>query len=235
MDDLENIFAKLKLNADNSSDGDVEKYLTKIDVALKENETTLKWIDELGEEYPVTNEELNKLLDTTSKNDDDFTDSSKDDACALRYSVVEIIAKRCLQVEIKIQRNEFEEASKDALDIVKFINAHKAYYEQTEYMVGFRYVANCLAIRAQRNEIRKKNESKQVNVSRLEELLQSLNEYQHFGIHQQVGVLAIKQYFAGNLRKGSCHGFQLRIVREASVCEKLLQGQQMHSTDFIFS
>lgn len=161
----------------------------------------------------MTIEELNKLIDTSNYDDD----SLKGDACSLRYSVVEIIAKRCLQVEIKIRRNEFDEASTDAMAIVKFINKHKAYYTEKEYMVGFRYVANCLAIQAHLKEIQKKNESKQVNVSRLKELLQTLNKYQHFGMHHQVGVLAIKQYFAGNLRKGSSHDFQLRIIRNVSV------------------
>lgn len=131
--------------------------------------------------------------------------------------MIEIIAKRCLQVEIKIQRNEFQEAVTDAMAIVNFINRHKAYYAEKEYMVGFRYVANCLAIKGRVKEIRTKNECKKVNVSRLKGILDSLNEYQHFGVQQQVGVLAIKQYFGGNLRKGTNHDFQLRVIRDVSV------------------
>lgn len=217
MDDLDSIFANLKLSSDDSSDGeDADKYFIDIDAALKKNETTSKWIDEQAKEYgPLTDEELQKLLDKL-KNDDA---TLKEDACALRYSIVEIIAKRCLQVAIKIRLNELEEASKDAVAVVKFINEHKAYYAEKEYMVGFRYVANCLAIQGHVKDIQKKNDSKEVDVSRLKQLLQKVNEFEDFGKHQQVGVLAIKQYFAGNLRKGSCHDFQIRILRDVSVKE----------------
>lgn len=214
MDDLQNIFSNLKLNSDNSSGNeDADKYFEEIDIALKKNETTSKWMDELEKENgPVTAEELNRMLDISKKNQD-FANSQE--SGALIYSVVETIAIRCLLAEIKIQRNEFQEASTDAIAIVKFINKHKAYYAKKEYMVGFRYVANCLAIKARIHEIRNKNQVKEVRVSRLKLLLKSLNEYQNFGIPHRVGVLTIKHYFAGNLRKCS-HNFQLRIIRDVS-------------------
>lgn len=220
MEDLENIFANLKLNSDNSSAGDAEKYFEQIDIALKKNETTTKWIDELGKENgSVTDEEFNKLFNKSKNAADDFTNTLEGDgeSGAIRYSVVELIAKKCLQVEIKIQLNEFQEASTDAMAIIKFINKYRAYYAEKEYMVGFRYVAHCLAIKAYFKAIRKNDESGKVNVSRLKELLEVLNEYHNFGIQPQVGVLAIKQYFAGYLRKGSCHDFQLRIIRNVSI------------------
>lgn len=107
--------------------------------------------------------------------------------------------------------------------IIEFINKHKAYYAEQEYMVGFRYVVNCLAIKGQLQEIRNKSDSKRVNVSRFNELLETLNEYEHFGTRQQVGVLAIKQYFGGNLRKGTCHDFQLNIVRNVGVKQIIMR------------
>lgn len=218
MDDLENIFANLKLNTDHSSDSeDIDKYFQQIDIALKKYETTTKWIDEIEKECgPITDEEFDKVLYISEK-EDEFSSTLEADAGALRYSIVEIIAKLCLQAEIRYQRNECQSAYTDAMAIFKFIKKHKAYYAQKEYMVGFRYVANCLAIKGHLQEIRNNNESKQVNVSRLKELLETISGYQHFGVQHQVG--AIKQYFGGNLLKGSCHDIQLRIIRDVSVKE----------------
>ncbi|XP_037049248.1 uncharacterized protein LOC119083616 [Bradysia coprophila] len=81
-------------------------------------------------------------------------------------------------------------------------------------MVGFRYVANCLAIKGKIQEIKKKmvKDATQVSASALKGLLNTLNECST-SIPHQVGVFAIKQYFAGNLLKGVCHDFQLRIIR----------------------
>ncbi len=217
MDDLESIFSNLKLNFDNPSDTeDVVKYLKEIDHALKTNETISKWIDELHKEHgSVVDDGLDKLIEM-SHNDGDFFNPPEHDAGALRYSVVEIIAKRCLRIEIKIRRDGFQ--AEDAISLVKFINQHKVYYADKENMVGFRYVANCLAIKGQLQEIQKKmaKESKQVSASGLKELLKTINEYQQFGIPHQVGVLAIKQYFAGNLLN-VCYDYQLKTIRNVSV------------------
>lgn len=210
MDDLEDIFSNLKLNSDNRSDTeDAAKYFKEIDIAFNTNETTSKWINELQKEFGnVVDGELNKLLQTAiSKN------SFEEDAGALKYSVVEIIAKRCIRIEMKIRRDEFQPS--DVVELVKFINQHKAYYAEKENMVGFRYVADCLAIKGQLKEIQK--ESTKVSASGLKDLLKKLNEYQHFGIPNQVGVLAIKQYYAGNLLKDLSHCFQLRIIRDVSI------------------
>lgn len=140
----------------------------------------------------------------------------EENAGDIRYSIIEIITKRCLQTEIKIQRKEFDAATKDAKDIFTFIKNHEAYFENKEYTGGFQYVAKCLAIRSHMKLMQKECESKRVNMSELKKLLKNVNEYQHFGAKQQVGVLAIKQYFAGNLRK-SDYDFQLKIIRDVSV------------------
>lgn len=65
MDDFENIFANLKLNSENASDSEeCEKYFEQIDIALKKNETTSKWIDDIEEECgPISIDEYNKLFD----------------------------------------------------------------------------------------------------------------------------------------------------------------------------
>lgn len=213
MDDLDDIFSNLKIDSNDPSDcEDAGKYFEELDIALQKNETTSKWMKEVGEENgPVSFDEICKLRKNAERENDE-----EGDANALIYSVVEIIAKRCLQVEIKIQQSDFQAASKDIEDILNFVNKHKAYYANKEYVIGFRYVAKCLAIKGRLKEIKEKGEPKQINVSRLKELLESLNEYQDFGIQHQVAVLAIKQYFVGNLRKGKAHEYQLGILRDVS-------------------
>lgn len=212
MDDIEDLLSNLNLNADNSANDEVrDKYFKEIYDALSKNETTTKWINELG---PNSEEELNVVFNATKTSTDDFFRRVLENtAVNIRYSIVEIIAKRCLQAEIKIQLKEYEKASSDALDIVKLINNHEAYFGDKEYMTGFRYVAKCLAIHGQLQQIQKK--TVKVNLSKLKELLEQLNEYQQFGTKQKVGVLAIKQYFAGSLRVGD-HDFQIKIIRNVS-------------------
>lgn len=222
MDDLESILSNLKLNSDNLSDSedDIEKYLEDIEIAFKENETTTKWIDELQKQYGMGFDlELNKMLGSLEQEE-----SSEDDTSAIRYKIIKKIAKRCIRLEIKIRQDDFR--AEDAIDLMKFIDEHRAYYAQKDYMIGFRYVVNCLAIKGQLKEISNKNGTEQISACGLRDLLKTVNEYQCFGIQPQVGVLALKQYFAGNILKGVCHDFQLKISRSVSVLKSVFTKEQ---------
>lgn len=211
MDDIDNLLSNLNLNSDNSLNNEVrDKYFKEIDDAMSINETTSKWMNELG---PVSQEELNAAFNASKNSTDDFLlKVSKNTAVNISYSIVKIIAQRCLQAEIKIQRKDYEDASTDASDIIRFIDNHQAYFMDKEYIIGFRYVANCVAIHGKIKQIQLKDNSVNVNLNILKELLDKLNEYQRFGSQQTVGVLAIKHYFAGNLRVKD-HDFQIKIIR----------------------
>lgn len=60
MDGIDSLFSNLKLNSDNSSNDDERDTCFKeIDDALNTNETTLKWISELG---PISIADLDVVL-----------------------------------------------------------------------------------------------------------------------------------------------------------------------------
>lgn len=222
MDNLEDVLKNLNINSGGRSTADDsaarDQVFRSIDAALQANETSSKWIREMGN---VSQEELNVAM-TVCKNevDDYMKRTAEEDAGDMRYSAIETVAKRCIQAEIYVQQKDYDSGSniaKDALGLIK--DFHDKGYFNKEHMIGFRYVADCLTINAKVKNILKKGESRQVDMGRLRQLLEQVEQFKKFGKMQEVGVLAIKQYFVGNLRK-SDYDMQTKIISKVSVENK---------------
>lgn len=219
MDNLEDILKNLNINSGGRSTADDsaarDQIFRSIDSALQTNETTSKWIREMEN---VSQEELNVAMTVCKNEVDDFIKrTAGEDAEDMRYSAIETVAKRLIQAEIYVQQKDYESGLNNAKDVLRLIKDFydKGYFNK-EYMAGFRYVADCLTINAKVKNILKKGESKQVDMGRLRQLLEQVEQFKKLGRMQEVGVLAIKQYFIGNLRK-SDYDLQTKIISKVSV------------------
>lgn len=208
MDLVNEILSNLRLTTENLTETNVKakQLIQDIASALEQNETSTKWFKEMDVVSPITTEDMVLALDICNSEFNESTQGSPDVS-------IETIAKRCLQAEVYIHRQDFNCALEIAEETVKLIRMYHG-YDAEEYRIGFHYVVDCLIIDA-KIKIMMTKMAEQIDVSQLEGYLKDVKQSETFGTKEHVAVLAIKQYFCGNLRKSD---YNLQIETIEKVC-----------------
>lgn len=196
---VDELFKSLSLKTYNSSENIViaTQLIQDIESALEQNETSTKWFKEMDIVTRITTEDMVLALDICNS---EFRSQEAADAENDRFRTIEAIAKRCLQAEINIRHClDSMRALNIAEETMKLIQRYHGSNAE-EYKAGFRYVVDCLMINA-RIKMMMPELGEQCDVTQLKGYLKDVNKFEAFGTKDHVAVLAIKQYFCGNLRK----------------------------------
>lgn len=213
MNNVVEILKNISLKTDNPSGNIViwTQLIQDIESAQEQNETTTKWFSEMDIVSRITTEDMVLALDICNS---EFNESAHgaSDAETDRFSGIEAIAKRCLQAEINIRHcRDFSRALEIAAETLKVIQRYHGSNAE-DYKIGFRYVVDCLMIKA-RIKMMMTEMDEQFDVTQLEGYLKDVEKFEAFGTKDYVAVLAIKQYFCGNLRK-SDYDLQIQTIKE---------------------
>lgn len=173
---------------------------------LLQHETCESWANLL----PVSENELEIVLQTVNSEFEDFAHRTDENETDLRYSAVEMVTRRCIQAYIYLRKkllDEVESILAEAYQLIQY--CLKAKYFSFEYEEGFRYVVRTLEL-SLATEMEANKDRKQEFFS---ELKMHLESYEQLSVQSQVGVLAMKQYFLGNLYHGA-YNEQIEVARK---------------------
>ena len=200
---------------------------TSIHSLLLQHETCESWANLL----PVSENEVDTVLQTISSEFEDFTHRTDENETDLRYSAVEMVTRRCIQAYINLKKKLFDEAESiltEAYQLIQYCLSQK--YFSVEYEEGLRYVVRtlelCLAAET------KKDREQEMML----ELKMHLESFDKLSLKNQVGVLAMKQYFLGNLYHGA-YNEQIEVAKKVYnhlliACSSRLFSMSLHSRWF---
>ena len=143
----------------------------------------------------VSKDDLDIALDNIATEFEDFAKRKDEKDSGLRYSVVETITKRIIQAHALISKSKTDEAElliAEAYRLIKYCVDEK--YFSADYVDGFRYVVRNLEF-----SVALETEADGWEAEKVEECVCHLKSFDSLSVKDQVGVLAVKQYFVGNL------------------------------------
>lgn len=188
---------------------DTGRLLNEINGKLTNVENTKKWFDKYGPFSTATLESVLKIC------------AAETEECAsqldLEYAAIENIAKKCIEAKIQIENGEMQEALTIIEETKKLVNElKKQKYFVDDYAVGLEFVVHCL-------EIEVDTKLKDISVEKLEQHLKDLKRYETFDVLHKVAILALEQYFVGNIRRDTAsHDIQIEIIKTVIVYFNIL-------------
>ena len=143
----------------------------------------------------VSDDDLYIALDTITTEFEDFAKRRDEKETDLRYSAVETVTKRIIQAYLLLSKKNPDEAESviaEAYRLIKYCVDEK--YFSGDYGGGFRYVVKNLEF-----SVALETEAGGWEAEKVEECVSHLKSFESLSVKDQVGVLAVKQYFVGNL------------------------------------
>lgn len=213
MDQLDKKLQDMAINCDSKEPDERQNLTTQINELLRNTENCEKWFKEYGPFNTEILENVVKVL--TTEFQESLNESTSDSE--LKYYAIENIAKRSLQARIHIENNDLATASEVVQEAQKLIkNCKEKKYFSEVYATGFSYVIKCLEIVL---DLKKRD----VPLVSLQESLDFLREHETFSAIDEVAVLALKQYFLGNVKRDlNFQDVQIEILKKVmkinSIC-----------------
>lgn len=205
MEQLDKDLQNMAINCKSEVPDERKKLTTQIAELLRNTENCETWFDECG---PFDNATLKNVLKCLTT---EFQESLKEPAIEseLKYYAVEHVAKRSLQAKIHIEANDLRIASEIIQEAQRLIiNCTEKKYFSEVYAAGFSYVVKCL-------EIALNFKKPEVPLVNFQKSLDFLKKYKTFSKLDKVAILALKQYFLGNIKRDlNTLGAQIEILKK---------------------